>query len=182
MRASVNIVSLFFLLPSLVFSSPLEIDPRDPESGCIALCGYCPCPYGRPNHPPPPKPNPQPSPKPPSTPLPSPPSTPPQPPSSSDSPPATAVSGSQQSPKNFFKGEQPYAVWVNKSSPTIQNALGTWLYGYDGCKAKSAAYKDNIDEAYYDSWTMANVEGVVSDINWNEAVGRVLLRSATQRS
>ncbi|KAA6407717.1 MAG: FG-GAP repeat domain-containing [Lasallia pustulata] len=29
--------------------------------------------------------------------------------------------------------------------------------------------KGNIDEAYYDSWTIANTAGVLSNINWNEA-------------
>ena len=152
MRTTVSLVSLLSLLPSFAFSSPLEVNPRDPENGCIALCGCCPCPC--------PESRPPPSSK----------SLTPPPPLSTSSPPPTTVSGAQATPSDFTTGEQPYNVNANSTDPTTQNLIRTWLYGYDGCAAKNPAYRGNIDEAYYDSWTMANVAGVKSDINWNEAV------------
>lgn len=79
--------------------------------------------------------------------------------------------GYEPEPPDFRKGEEPYRVTPPDSGDVnAQNFIGTWLYGYDGCKEKNSAYKDNIDDAYYDSWTMANTEGVSYDINWNEAV------------
>ena len=159
---------LLLLVSSLVASSPLDLDPRDPENACIALCGCCPCPC--------------PDPDPPSSTLVSSPSlSPPSPPpvsssplpqpSSTNAPPSsTAASGSQAQPSDFTSGEEPYRVIPPSSNATTNNLIGTWLYGYDGCRQKNSAYKGNIDEAYYDSWTMANTDGVNSDINWNEAV------------
>ena len=37
-------------------------------------------------------------------------------------------------------------------------------------------FKGNIDEAYYDSWTIATTAGVLSDINWNEIVSKTLTK------
>lgn len=72
-------------------------------------------------------------------------------------------------------GASPYYITAtDKSVPTgsagTKNILGTYLYGYHGCNKINRAYKRNIDEAYYDSWTIASTPGVLSDINWNEAV------------
>ena len=172
MRASVTFISLLLSVSSLVASSPLDLDPRDPESGCIALCGCCPCPCPDPNPPSSTLPSPS-SPPPPS-------SSPTPPPSSTNAPPSSTVaSGSQAEPSDFTSGEEPYRVIPPGNDTSTNNIIGTWLYGYDGCRQKNSAYKGNIDEAYYDSWTMANTDGVNLDINWNEAVCRSLRDSHT---
>ena len=86
-------------------------------------------------------------------------------------------------PSDFSSGGTPYLPTPStdggpapSGTAGANNILGTFLYGYDGCNAKSAAYKGNIDEAYYDSWTIANTAGVLSGINWNEAVGRLIAK------
>ena len=79
-------------------------------------------------------------------------------------------------PPDFSGEDTPYLV-----SPTgtdippgatgnvsAQNKVGTWLYGYNGCK-KFPGAKGKIDGAYYDAWVMSNTEGVASDIDWNNA-------------
>ena len=86
-------------------------------------------------------------------------------------------------PSDFSAGGTPYlptASTAGGPAPSgtagTNNILGTFLYGYDGCKTKNDAYIGNIDEAYYDSWTIANTAGVLSGINWNEAVGRLVAK------
>ncbi|KAL8806443.1 MAG: hypothetical protein Q9182_001358 [Xanthomendoza sp. 2 TL-2023] len=79
------------------------------------------------------------------------------------------ASGIPAQPTNFNSGEQPYRITPPNGTAGANNLIGTWLYGYDGCHAKSPNYKGNIDEAYYDQWLMTNTHGVASDINWNEA-------------
>ena len=77
-------------------------------------------------------------------------------------------------------GASPYYITAtaagSNSTAGVQNKIGTYLYGYDGCNKLNPAYKGNIDEAYYDSWTIANTAGVLSNINWNEAVNKVFSR------
>lgn len=79
-------------------------------------------------------------------------------------------------------GASPYYISLNTTAggsndtAGVQNKIGTYLYGYDGCNKLNPAFKGNIDEAYYDSWTIANTPGVFSDINWNEAVSKTLTR------
>lgn len=51
---------------------------------------------------------------------------------------------------------------------STHNILGTFLYGYTGCKEFPGA-KGKIDGAYYDAWVMSNTAGVASDIDWNSA-------------
>lgn len=66
---------------------------------------------------------------------------------------------SQQEPPNFQGEDTPYQIVPNTDDVPapegddieIQNKLGTWLYGYTGCKAFPGA-KGKIDGAYYDSW------------------------------
>ena len=55
-----------------------------------------------------------------------------------------------------------------ESSVAAQNEVGTNLYSYDGC-SNILGGKDKINNAYYDSWLVANTEGVKSDIDWNNA-------------
>lgn len=171
MRTALTLIVLSLSALPLVTASPLELDPRNPENGCIALCGCCPCPCkdiessssssavvsssvsstkasSAPS----------------SDAVSSAGKS-----SSKTSASVTPASGSAAQPSDFNSGEEPYHV-VPSDAANAENVLGTWLYGYDGCKKKNSAYKGNIDEAYYDSWTMANVQGVKSDINWNEAV------------
>ncbi|KAL8775163.1 MAG: hypothetical protein Q9194_003851, partial [Teloschistes cf. exilis] len=82
----------------------------------------------------------------------------------------------QKEPPSFQGEDTPYQIVPNTDDVPapeggdvdIMNKLGTWLYGYTGCKDFPGA-KGKIDEAYYDSWVMANTKGVKSDINWNEA-------------
>ncbi|KAL8914851.1 MAG: hypothetical protein Q9172_007013, partial [Xanthocarpia lactea] len=82
----------------------------------------------------------------------------------------------QKEPPNFQGEDTPYQIVPNTDDVPapegddveIMNKLGTWLYGYTGCKDFPGA-KGKIDGAYYDSWVMANTKGVKSDINWNEA-------------
>ncbi|KAL8810681.1 MAG: hypothetical protein Q9200_002379 [Gallowayella weberi] len=71
--------------------------------------------------------------------------------------------------KHGWVGEQPYQITPPNGTAGSNNIIGTWLYGYDGCHAKSPNYKSNIDEAYYDQWLMTNTHGVASDIDWNAA-------------
>ncbi|SLM40253.1 glycoside hydrolase family 18 protein [Lasallia pustulata] len=70
-------------------------------------------------------------------------------------------------------GALPYYITATAAGSSgtagVQNKVGTFLYGYNGCNKLNSAYKGNIDEAYYDSWTIANTAGVLSNINWNEA-------------
>ncbi|KAL8819357.1 MAG: hypothetical protein Q9223_002193 [Gallowayella weberi] len=80
------------------------------------------------------------------------------------------ASGNPARPTNFDTGEQPYQITPPNGTAGSNNIIGTWLYGYDGCHAKSPNYKSNIDEAYYDQWLMTNTHGVASDIDWNAAV------------
>ena len=165
MRTTLPLIATVLSALSLVTASPLELIPRDPENGCIALCGCCPCPCPKPKTTPPSSSSTSQAPPPPTS------SAPPS--TSTSSAPATPASGSQAEPSDFKSGEEPYHV-VPSGTVSPQNVLGTWLYGYDGCKKKNPAYKGNIDEAYYDSWTMANTDGVNADINWNEAVSCVV--------
>ena len=76
-------------------------------------------------------------------------------------------------------GASPYYITTTAAASNgtagVQNKIGTFLYSYDGCNKLNPAYKGNIDEAYYDSWTIASTAGVLSNINWNEAVSKVLL-------
>lgn len=81
------------------------------------------------------------------------------------------------SPPPDFSGEDtPYQVIPTGTdippgatgSVSAQNKVGTWLYGYNGCKNFAGA-KGKIDGAYYDAWVMSNTDGVNSDIDWNNA-------------
>lgn len=82
---------------------------------------------------------------------------------------------SQPEPPDFAGEDTPYQIQPNPADVPppdgvqIQNTFGTWLYGYIGCKKQFPGGKAKIDGAYYDSWVMANVAGVKSDIDWNEA-------------
>ena len=79
-------------------------------------------------------------------------------------------------PPDFSGEDTPYKVIPTgtdvpsgaPSNVSAQNSLGTWLYGYTGCKSFPGA-KGKIDGAYYDSWVVANTDGVNSDIDWNNA-------------
>ena len=77
-------------------------------------------------------------------------------------------------------GASPYYITATATAAGstgtvgVQNKIGTYLYGYDGCNKRNPAFKGNIDEAYYDSWTIAQTAGVLSDIDWNEAVSKTL--------
>ena len=79
-------------------------------------------------------------------------------------------------------GASPYYITATATATAagssgtvgVQNKIGTFLFGYDGCNKRNPAFKGNIDEAYYDSWTIAKTAGVLSDINWNEAVSKTL--------
>ena len=152
MRASLGLLGVLSTL-SFVAASPVE--PRDPESGCMALCGACPCP------------NPATSTKQLSSTSSSSAST-----TSQTSLSAPQTSGSAAEPSDFKSGEEPYRV-IPPGTVDSQNIFGTWLYGYDGCSARNPAYKGNIDEAYLDTWTMSNTPGVKENINWNEAVSHL---------
>ena len=86
-------------------------------------------------------------------------------------------------PSDFSAGGTPHLPTASTDGgPTpsgtagANNLIGTFIYGYTGCNAKNPAYSGNIDEAYYDSWTIANTAGVLSGINWNEAVGRLVAK------
>ncbi|CAK1364023.1 hypothetical protein CB0940_04010 [Cercospora beticola] len=62
-------------------------------------------------------------------------------------------------------GGETYSI--NPSgSPTTQNKMGTYLYGWEGCQP---GQKDKIKKAYYDAWTMSSLDGVKANIDWNEA-------------
>ena len=79
-------------------------------------------------------------------------------------------------PPDFSGEDTPYKVVPTgtdippgaPSNVSASNSLGTWLYGYTGCKNFPGA-KGKIDGAYYDSWTIANTDGVKEDIDWNNA-------------
>ena len=83
-------------------------------------------------------------------------------------------------PSDYSAGGTPYQPSPSVPSPSgtagVKNVLGTYLYGYDGCDEKNGYYYDYINEAYYDSWTIANTPGVLSGINWNEAVSRLVTK------
>ena len=87
---------------------------------------------------------------------------------------ATPVTTAQ--PLDFAGEDTPYQVTPTGTDIPpgatgdvgTQNILGTWLYGYTGCKKYPGA-KGKIDGAYYDAWQLSNTEGVASDIDWNNA-------------
>ena len=53
-----------------------------------------------------------------------------------------------------------------------ENAIGTWLYGYNGCNNVNlygSGAKGKIGGAYYDAWVMSNTAEVASNIYSNNA-------------
>ena len=87
----------------------------------------------------------------------------------------SADSISQPQPVDFAGEDTPYQIQPNPvdfpppDGVQLQNIFGTWLYGYTGCKKLFPGGKKKIDDAYYDSWVIANGAGVKSDIDWNSA-------------
>ncbi|BCR95354.1 uncharacterized protein AKAW2_20294S [Aspergillus luchuensis] len=72
-------------------------------------------------------------------------------------------------PADFPGDETPYRV-IPTGTVGPDNAMGTYLYGYNGCNeffGKGA--KGKIDDAYYDAWLITNTAGVASNIDWNNA-------------
>lgn len=82
-------------------------------------------------------------------------------------------------PVDFSGEEAPYLViptgtdippGSSRTDVSTQNSIGTWLYGYTGCKKVFGdGAKGKIDDAYYDAWLISNTAGVASDIDWNSA-------------
>jgi hypothetical protein len=66
-------------------------------------------------------------------------------------------------PAGFPGDETPYRVIPNgvdapQATNTVSpdNILGTWLYGYEGCKDNFGdGARGKIDAAYYDAWLIS---------------------------
>ena len=58
-------------------------------------------------------------------------------------------------PAGFPGDETPYRV-IPTGTVSPDNILGTWLYGYIGCKKNfGEGAKGKIDDAYYDAWLIS---------------------------
>lgn len=69
---------------------------------------------------------------------------------------AAPTESSDETPPDFPGAETPYRVVPTGTDAGALNKVGTYLYGYNGCKKYfGSGAKGKIDDAYYDAWLIS---------------------------